>query len=157
MRAKILKRDRSKKPMASKAEKALATVLFEYAFERIDFDYAADRISETMGLEREVVCSVLQAISREKNDDISEEELYQSSPHSWANDQYGLQDFRREWMNIFIWMRKYKNGEATKIQVGNATNWAFHVHETFSLDTLDQIKVNRWRRLLFLLLSSPKR
>ena len=157
MRAKILKRDRSKKPKVSKVEKALASALFEFALERVDFENSADRISKITGLERDVACAVMQVMPREKNDEMSETDLHQSWTLNSDTDQFELQDFRSYWMNIFIWMRKYKNGEATKIQVGNATNWAFHVHETFSLDTLDQIKVNRWRRLLFLRLSSPKR
>ena len=157
MRAKIFKRDRSKKPKVSKVEKALASALFEFALERVDFENSADRISKITGLERDVVCAVMQVMPREKNDEISETELYQSWTLNSDTDQFELQDFRSYWMNIFIWMRKYKNGEATKIEVGNATNWAVHVYKTFSFDTLDQIKVKRWRRLLFLLLSSPKR
>ena len=50
---------------------------------------------------------------------MSETDLYQSWTLNSDTHQFELQDFRNYWINIFIWMRKCKNGEATKIEVGN--------------------------------------
>jgi len=105
MRAKIFKRDRSKKPKVSKVEKALASALFEFTLERVDFENSADRISKITGLERDVVCAVMQVMPREKNDKISETDLHQSWTLNSDTDQFELQDFRSYWINIFIWMR----------------------------------------------------
>ena len=130
-----------------KVEMELAEAILEYACSRSDLDTTALIINKITKLECDVVQDVLCAIPRDLNVALNEDNLNKK----WVlgdHDQFELQDFRNEWIRVFCWMMKYKSGEASKAEVGNATNWSFHIHKTFSLNILDRINRSSWQNLL---------
>ena len=130
-----------------KLEAALAKAILEYASSRSDLDTATIIINKITKLECDVVQDVLCAIPRDLNVALNEDNLNKN----WVlgdHDQFELQDFRNEWIRVFRWMMKYKSGEASKAEVGNATNWSFHIHKTFSLSILDRLKRSSWQNLM---------
>jgi hypothetical protein len=136
------------KKKVRRLESALLAAIFEYSCKRKNLEDTANTISQITKLECDVVKDVVRAIPSEQNSELNEEDLHQF----WElgdSDQFELQDFRHKWVTVFYWMMKYKSGKTTKIEVGNATNWLFHTHKSFSLKTLTRIKRTSFRNVFF--------